>query len=143
MIEADGVIFSVLRQKHFGLILIHRLGALRGQVMCYDSDRGELPINYRENVFYEKLQAVQDFAYLFRDRIKTRGRHRNWSAAYQIQICTHMIQQEDGDANCGLYAVMKAISLIFGTYALTHNNIEPARPMTKYAITEYLYWKEE
>ena len=58
MIEADGVTFPVLTQNNFGLIVVHRVVALCGQVMCYDPERGEFPINYQENLLYEKMQAV-------------------------------------------------------------------------------------
>ena len=53
-----------------------------------------------------------------------------------------MLQQQD-DYNCGVYAKMKAMSLNFGTNALSHDLVRPPRFMISYAILGDLYWKED
>ena len=52
-----------------------------------------------------------------------------------------MLQQED-DYNCGVYAIMKAMSLNFGTNALAHDLVKSTRFMIMYATLGDLYWKE-
>ena len=143
IMSSRGVIFPVFRNEHFGLIVLFRTGNPAGRVVLYDSDFVPEPGQpYAENVFFIQMQRAREFGYAFHHRMSVINKTDCWHENWGIYISEHTPQQED-DFNCGVYAIMKAMQLNFGTNALSHDRILRTRFMLMYAILGDLSWREE
>ena len=143
MMKSDGIIIPVHAHEHYGIVVLFRRGPRRGTAMLFDSDFVAGPENPPQNSsLYTALTCALGFATSFRNRLKAIKKQTCWPLQWKAVVSLEMLQQQD-DYNCGVYATMKAMSLNFGTNALSHDLVRPTRFMISYAILGDLYWKEE
>ena len=136
-------IFPAFLNEHFGLIVLFRTVNPAGRLVLYDSDFVLKPGQpYAEKVFFIQIQRARAFGRAFHRRMSvtnyTDFLHEKWD----IHISEYTTLQQY-EFNCGVYAIMKAIQLNFGTNALSHDLILCTRFMLINAIPGDLSWCEE
>ena len=141
--RATVLLYHCFANDHYGVVVVYRIGPLRGRAVLYDSAHTPAEgIQDVDSVLYAGLQCARQFAVTYHSRLRVTRKQNAWPANRLAYISTDMLQQND-NYNCGVYAVMKAMSLNSGTDTLAHEFINQTRVMIQYAILGDLYWNEE